>query len=238
MLEIVGNYCEIPWEDALLRRNPDLITEKLKSEDRAANFDRSASWKLVAEICISYVLLVGWMKEEAYLGPNLNICIIHLLCGAHNRYSSIYHPFQNDVRLIFCYNYPNQDTHGSVSTICMAFVWLHREKCEFSTATKRAVWRGGYNMQLHVTYKLLLQSNIKRKDPGSFIISTKIAHSFKKNYILKLRYACLRGWGREEEEEKRRNFQKRGEKMSKAEAQKRRLGALEHDPTRRSTRPP
>ena len=28
-------------------------------------------------------------------------------------------------------------------------------------------------MQLHVTYKLLLQSNIKGKDPGSFIISTK-----------------------------------------------------------------
>ena len=43
MLEIVGNYCEIPWEDGALRRNPDLITEKLKSKDRAANFDRSAS---------------------------------------------------------------------------------------------------------------------------------------------------------------------------------------------------
>ena len=42
MLEIVGNYCEIPWEDAL-RRNRDLITEKLKSEDKTASFDRSAS---------------------------------------------------------------------------------------------------------------------------------------------------------------------------------------------------
>ena len=28
ILEMAGNYCEIPWEDVLLRRNLDLITEK------------------------------------------------------------------------------------------------------------------------------------------------------------------------------------------------------------------
>ena len=32
--EIVGNYCEIPWEDALLRRNLDLITEKTAETER------------------------------------------------------------------------------------------------------------------------------------------------------------------------------------------------------------
>ena len=91
-----------------------------------------------------------WNKRHAL---DLIWIYVHLPFGARNRYSSIYHPFQSNVRLIFCYNYPNQDTHGSVSTICMAFVWLHIEKCEFSSATKRAVWSGATtcNCMLHIS---------------------------------------------------------------------------------------
>ena len=50
---------------------------------------------------------------------------LSILWSLQPLYSSIRHPFGNNARLIFWYNYPNQDTHQS---ICTAFLWLHMER--------------------------------------------------------------------------------------------------------------
>ena len=86
-------------------------------------------------------------------------------------------------------------------------VWI------LNVATKRAVW--SRDTQLHVSY----EASIKYQVKGSFVISQ----------IFKLsNFSFHLVW--DEKRKKRRNFAKRGERMSIAEAQKLVRGALQHDP--------